>query len=689
MKNIIFILLVLLLAVTAAAQENEKIFSTAEQQLEGLAEMNPLAPQDDAYLQQLDHYKKHPLSVNTATADEMALLNVLSGLQVQQLIAYRKLLGKLVNKYELQAVPGWDVVTIKKILPYITVADEQSIAEKLNDRWVGGDKTLLLRYGRQLEKAKGYDKPAAPGAAYYMGSPDRIFFRYSYNYKSLLQWGLLGDKDAGEQFFRGYQKAGCDFYSFHFFVRQLGIVKALALGDFTVNFGQGLLQWQGLAFKKNADVLGIKRQSPALMPYRSAGEYNFHRGIGITLQKRNWQATLFASYRKISATLHPDSVTDAGIASSFLSSGYHRTAAENSSKNNLQQIAGGANLQYRGAGWHAGISAVGYHFSAAFLKSNNPYNLFALQGSSLINTSIDYSYTWRNLHFFGEAAAGNGFSKAFINGMLISLDAKTAISLLYRKIDRNYQSVNANAFTETVLPVNESGFYAGISIKPFNAWRLDAYADIFVFPWLKYGVDAPSAGKDFFVQATYSPSKYLEVYARFKNETKTANTTGSVSATTVFEALPKKDCRLQTTIVISNRLTVRNRVELLWYGKTGRGFLGYAEAFYTPAKKWNAGMRLQYFETSSYNERIYSYEAGLPHQFSIPFYYGRGVRYYLNYSRTAIKLAAANKKSHAVMDLGFRWARTIYPGKQSVGAGLDETAGSTRSEWTLQLVINN
>ena len=211
-----------------------------------------------------------------------------------------------------------------------------------------------------------------------------------------------------------------------------------------------------------------------------------------------------------------------------------------------------------------------------------------------------------------------------------------------------------------------------------------------MFPWLKYGVDAPSAGKDFFVQATYSPSKYLEVYARYKNETKTGNITGSGSATTVFETVPKKDVRLQTSVIVNNWLTVRNRVELLWYGKVGRGFLGYAEAFYTPAaKKWSADMRLQYFETSGYNERIYAYEAGLPHQFSIPFYYDKGIRYYINYSRTAIKLGAANRKDHAEMELGFRWARTIYPGKQAVGSGLDETTGNSRSEWTLQLLINN
>ena len=50
---------------------------------------------------------------------------------------------------------------------------------------------------------------------------------------------------------------------------------------------QGLIQWQGLAFKKGPDVLNIKREAEVLRPYNSASEINFHRGAGITLQKKS------------------------------------------------------------------------------------------------------------------------------------------------------------------------------------------------------------------------------------------------------------------------------------------------------------------------------------------------------------------------------------------------------------------
>ena len=682
---------IFLFPVVATAQETEKIDETIEQQLENMAEANNAEPEDDANLQQLAYYKKHPLNINEAGVDELSALNILSGLQIEAFLYYRKLLGNLISQYELQAIPSWDIATIKKLLPFIEIRNDINLAEQLKDGWRGGDETLLMRYGRVLEKSKGYDKPATPGANYYLGSRDKLFLRYSYNYKNLLQWGLLADKDAGEQFFKGTQRLGFDFYSFHLFAKKLGFVSALALGDFTISFGQGLIQWQTLAFKKNADVLAIKRQSPTLRPYNSAGEYNFHRGAGITVQKGKWEATLFASFRKISANINSDSVVDDGVVSSFLTSGYHRTAAENADRNSLGQLAGGLNIKYLGSNWHAGINAIHYGFSKPIQKSGEPYNLFALQGASLTNTSIDYSYTWRNIHFFGEAAADNEFNTAFLNGALVSVDAKADFSMIHRKISRGYRSVNANAFTENTFPVNENGFYAGLSLRPLAVLQLDAYADMFQFPWLKYRVDAPSNGKDFLLQLNYTPGKQVEIYARYKSEAKMINhTTGSLNTATI-DLVPKKDLRLQSSIILNKQLTLKNRMELLWYNTggvdAGQGFLGYTEAYYTPRfLKWTANLRLQYFETDGYNERMYAYESDLPFSFSIPFYYDKGFRYYFNLKWDAVK-PGKKKNRDASLDIGLRWAQTIYQGKNTIGSGPDEIKGNRHSEFKLQVIL--
>lgn len=253
--------------------------STVEQQLENITENNEdMETEDDSYIQELSQYIKHPLNINKADENQLKDLRVLSDLQLQNFLRYRDLFGNFLSVYELQAVPGWDVATIQKLRPYVTVSAALGFMEDMRSRFKGGENNLLIRATQILEKSRGYRQGPPQTNSYYMGSPQRIFMRYKYNYKNLLQYGVTGDKDAGEQFFKGNQQKGFDFYSAHLFARNIGKIKALALGDFTVNLGQGLTSWMSIAFKKSPDIMAVKRQAPVLKPYSSPGEIFFHRG---------------------------------------------------------------------------------------------------------------------------------------------------------------------------------------------------------------------------------------------------------------------------------------------------------------------------------------------------------------------------------------------------------------------------
>jgi len=289
-----FIWLLVFWAATCISQDLPPI---TQQQLENLAETSDEEPKDDNFLQQLDYFKRHPINLNSATIEELQAIRFLNDLQIASLFRYRSLLGNLIDIHELQAIPGWNLSIINKVLPFVTVGNALSLQESLRSRFHNGDNSIVFRISRVLEKSKGYNTRLN---THYLGDRNHLMFRYRYQYKDLLYIGITSDKDAGEQFFRGAQSKGFDFYSFHFFVRRLGIIKSLALGDYTVNLGQGLIQWQSLAFEKSPEVMAIKRQAPVLIPYRSAGEFYFNRGIGITLQKGKIETTLFGSYKKIS-----------------------------------------------------------------------------------------------------------------------------------------------------------------------------------------------------------------------------------------------------------------------------------------------------------------------------------------------------------------------------------------------------
>ncbi len=665
---------------SSLAFSQETTTSSVEQQLENLTDADQLETEDDSYLQQMQQFIKNPININNATADELRELKIISDLQIDNLIAYRRLFGKLISIYELQAVPSWDLFTIKRILPLIIVTNSVLIKDEFSKRLKDGEYSFLLRVSQVLEKSKGFDNSTT--GTKYLGSPQKIFFRYRYTYKNLLQYGIVGDKDAGEQFLKGVQSKGFDFYSFHFFARSIGKFKALALGDFTVNLGQGLIQWQNLAFRKSVDVVNVKRQSTVLRPYNSAGEFNFHRGAGATYQSGKFETTFFASIRKLNANFVADTINNEDYISSFLSSGYNRTLSETIDKNSINQFSVGGNIKYKSEKWHIGINGIHYNFSLPVQKRDEPYNLYAISGKSWSNLSIDYSFTHRNFHFFGEAATTKDIKTAFINGIQLSVDATVDISIVHRHISEQYQSINGNAFTENTYPTNEKGLFTGISIRPANAWRIDAYIDVFKFPWLKYLVDAPSSGNDFFAQLTYTPNKQTEIYTRFRNETKEANQQENNSITNYLVKTPRQNWKTQVRYNINSSFTLRNRIDLLWYDKNMRGsekgFLTFFDIIYKPSlSPFSANMRLQYFETDGYNSRLYVYENDVLYYYSIPVFFDKGWRYYLNLNYDI------NKK----IAVWLKWGQTIYNNKRTIGSGLDEIKDNKKSELRVQAIM--
>lgn len=669
-------------ATLCQAQETP-VNTNTEQQIEDITAANDDSEtEDDTWLQLMEGFRRNPINLNTADENDLKELQILTPIQINNLIRYRNLFGKLVHVYELQAIPGWDIDVIRKILPFVTVAEPVNFARSLGKRFGGGTHSFLARVSQTVEKARGYYDSTSTGN-FYPGSRQRVLVRYKYSYKNLLQYGITAEKDAGEQFFKGAQNDGFDYYSFHLFARDLGRVKALALGDFTVNMGQGLIQWHNLAYRKSADAMAIKRYSPVLRPYNSSAEYNFFRGVGITLGLgKITEFTLFGSYRNRDANLNLDTfqTQDDFFASSLLTSGYHRTKSEVADKNALQVASYGGTLKFRKNNWHFALNGIGTTFSDPVKKASEPYNAYAISGKSWANFSADYSITWRNLHYFGEAAMDKNGHYAFVDGIIASLDPKLDASVLLRNISYKYQAVTGNAFTEGTYPTNERGVYAGLTLRPTGAIRVDAYADFYSFPFLRYRVDAPSSGYDYLTQVSIRPNKQVEFYLRYKTENKDQNISGLELPTRPVVGVPRQNLRAHVAYKISSAVQVRQRTEMVWFDRKGsqasNGFVAFFDIFYKPIMKpLSANLRLAYFETDDYNSRIYTYENDVLYGYSIPALYGKGFRYYAN----------VNYDLTRKLSVWLRWSQTIFQNQEVIGSGLDEIQGNRRSEYKLQM----
>lgn len=675
----ICLLLLLLVCNTAKAQQEQPLSAAAENQLENQVAQSETVTEDDAQWQQLNAYTQHKLSLNTADAAALESLGLLTPLQISNFLAYRQQLSPLLSIYELQAIPGFEPDVIRSILPYAEVGNDLEPHYHLRDYLKKGRHTLLLRYGRQVETSRGFMRTDTTGP-HYQGSPDKILLRYRYSFPRYISWGAVMEKDAGEQFFSGAQSSGFDFYSAHLFVRNYRQIKVLALGDFTVNMGQGLINWQAMALGKGPAVMQVKREGELLRPYASAGEFYFYRGAGITVERGCWQGTAFVSMRKIDGNIMElDTLLTEQYVTSLVSSGYHRSLAEVEKRHALQQFSAGGNISFIKRGWHTGINVIQHRYSMPLQKNVQPYNLFVFGGKQLMNVSMDYAGTYKNIHFFGEMALSDNYKPAILQGIMASVAKQVDLTLLYRYYHRAYQSMYANAFGEYYRPANESGLYTALSFRISHRLKLDAYADVFRFPWLQFRNDAPGGGKDFLVAVTYMPDKRTTAFIRYSYSSKQQNVSGGENFMKMQAPVVRRSWRCQVALQPAERFTLKMRMDVNHYNSytnAQHGFMLFQEMGYqlTSCPLQLSG-RCTKFVTGGPESRIYAAATGMLYEYAVSQLYGNGWQYQLR----------ARWRILRGLSLWARFQQAVYQDASANGSGWDQVQGNRNSIWQLQV----
>ncbi|WP_332368852.1 hypothetical protein [Spirosoma telluris] len=97
----------------------------------------------------------NPLDLNGASREELETTYLLSERQLNSLAAYRAEFGDLLSIYELQAVPDFDLPTIRRLLPFVTVAGTPGLFGALP---TPTDNYLIVRYEQVLEQQKGFSE---------------------------------------------------------------------------------------------------------------------------------------------------------------------------------------------------------------------------------------------------------------------------------------------------------------------------------------------------------------------------------------------------------------------------------------------------------------------------------------------------------------------------------------------------
>jgi hypothetical protein len=618
----------------------------------------------DNMLEELEGRIKEPYNLNTVTKEELEQLPFLSDKQIENLLAYRFFHGDLLTTSELQLVRDMDKVTIDRLLPFVCVlpSKQEKLFPAAKNLLKHGKHQVLTRLDVPFYTRKGYEKD-------YRGNKLYHSLRYDYRYGDYLQLGVLGEKDAGEPMFARYNGAGYDHYSFHLMVHTKGVLKTLALGDYRLSYGQGLLLSSDFLSGKSFSMMTIAQRSGGIKKSSSTDEYNYFRGVALCVEPmKRLEVSAFYSRRVLDGTVKNDTVT------SIDKDGQHRTDKEAAKRGALTAQLTGGNATYRARHFDVGVTGIYYFFNRPYEPALREYSKYNLRGERFYNVSVDYRGYWNGLSLAGEAAKGvHGF--ALLNRVSYELSSDYRFALVHRYYSYDYQAMYARSFGEGSTPQNENGWYAAAEVAPLTCWRFFVAVDMFSFPWWKYRISKPSWGEDTMVKALYTPSGQCSMYVTYRYKRKERDVTG----TSGREIYPTHQHRFRYRVDYAlNHVQLRATADYTLFGQETQGeHNGYlCSAYGTYAFSFPLKLSAQgcYFHTDNYDTRLYVSETGLLNTFDTPSYYGRGFR-----------LAARAWYDFKFVTLIVKFGETIYQDRSTISSGDEMISGHTKADMQMQL----
>lgn len=617
-------------------------------------------------------------NLNALDAEVAYAILGMSEYQYYQLQLYIEVYGELVSLYELAAVEGFSRADVERLWNLIEVQPARRAKKMFADFFQRSRHNMLLRYGQILEPQKGYDTTWSSG---YQGSKPQLVFKYHFQSGEHFALAFAGEKDAGEQFFRGAQKQGFDHYAFFLNIKQVGVIKNCVIGDYNLNFGQGLVVGGRAMGSKGGGAASIRRFPTMLRAVAPMNESTNMRGVAAVLGNAYYSGTIFYGHRAFDGELGMDSLGEICFEGSLSNTGYHRTTSEIEKRKNLWMHLYGAHFQIKRRIFEIGITGVGTYFSRWVSAKEELYRKYGFSGRNVENAGIDYKVILHKTILFGEIGMSflpNRVGWGMVQGVIVDPDPRCKLSALLRYYDRNYVALQASAFAAGSSCNDELGLYLAADFVTGRRTSLSVHADGYRFSWLKYQLDAPSDGFDigakFSVQANRNLQfslkyqyYYLSENQKYSDYFQSVDHVGRHKGRVAVDCVPTAWLQLKTEgdLVVNARARDAPRIGLLLYQDVA-----------LRVERWHFGakLRLAFFDTYSYAERIYAYEQDLLNSFTIAGYYGKGVRYYLMLSY-----------KYAFFNVQLRFSQTYYDDRTIISSSQAQIIGRTKSDLRIQM----
>ena len=623
-------------------------------------------------LEELSNRLQEPVNLNSATREQLEQFPFLSDIQIEHLLAYIYIHGQMETIYELQLVEELDRQTIQYLLPFVCIKainNEPAFRWKtmLKDAGRYGKNEVLTRLDIPFYKRKGYEHT-------YLGPSVYNSVKYTFRYRDQLYAGGVAEKDAGEPFAALHNRYGYDYYSFYLLLQNCGRLKSLAVGNYRLSFGQGLVMSTDYLMGKTIYASSFNNRSTGIKRHSSTDEYNYFRGVATTVAlTKRLSVSAFYSHRNM------DGVVTDGEITSVYKTGLHRSRKEADKKNLLTSQLTGGNVSYQQNHIRLGITGVYYVFNRPYEPELTGYSKYNIHGNHFYNLGIDYAYRWRRFSFQGETAIGKQ-GWASLNRLQYSPVQDIQFILIHRFYSYDYWAMYAHSFGEGSTVQNEQGYYVGLETTPFSHWRFFVSFDLFSFPWKKYRINKPSRGTDGLIQATFTPRTNLSMYLKYRYKQKERDLTGSKGTLTlpIFHHQLRYRLNYSLNDVFSSRTTLDYNH---FHSQDRAATKGYQVtqmiSSQLPWTRLFADVQGSYFCTDDYDSRVYVSEKGLLYTFYTPSFQGRGFR-------CAVRLRYELNKHWLFIT---KFGETIYLNRNEIGSGNDLIYGNKKADIQMQLRI--
>ena len=604
-----------------------------------------------------------PLDLNTASRADLEQLPFLSAQQVMDIIEYRDRVRHIQSPLELLLIPSLDRQTITLLKQFVAIYPEKITKRlpKFSDILRYGKQTLLVDLKVPLCHRQDDD---------WLGPDCKHWIRYSFRYGQQVSAGLAAAQDAGEPFFKGRNKYGYDFYSGYLLLKDIGRLQALVIGRYRLRFGMGLILNNSYGLGKLATMTALMNASSHIYGHSSRTESNFLQGAAGTANiAKGIDLTAFISYRKIDATLNKDSATVATI----LRSGYHRTISEMNRRRNTSEILAGGHINWMSNGFHIGLTGYYTSFNRKLkMDKGQTYRRWYPYGYDFYNISIDYGYLNRKLNISGETATDKNRQAATINMISYELTPRLTLTALQRYYPYKYQALYANSIAEGGSVNDESAAFLGGKWLPWNGATITFYSDFSYFAWPKYDTSGSTHRWDNLIQLDAIKGNWAFLL-RYRMKMKELKGQEKKHLVNKFDHRTRFAISYNTSTIY---LATQADIAYVQKETTSHGYMLSQTARWQ--HKWlKLISSASYFNTTSYESRVYCYDPGLLYTFSFPSFYGEGTKlsanvradlsskltlicncgyvHYISRPTTASKLEYLRNNNRTDIEMQLRW----------------------------------